>query len=255
MGATDVPIHDPSKHARIQDSSHVHLDAVTPPTAAARQTHARVISTSPLQVTPQLLLQPLPRLAHAAFRETGSNILLSVLPSCPVSKGSLQGIIMVLRDAAAHAQQQHAGPAGTDKDKDRAALPATRRSERCLPSTPSTTTTSSSSKSSNTPLLHSVTRRRRRSGGNEAAMEPAKPSLAGERTMSPEEYSALPRSIQYVPSSCLPETRAACTWPSRAFACLLHQCLINTGATVHVIRTENHMCFSASNARSILPLQ
>jgi len=53
-------------------------------------THANVISTSPLQVTLQRLLQPeepSPRHAHAhayaAFRVTGSNILFSVLPSCP----------------------------------------------------------------------------------------------------------------------------------------------------------------------------
>lgn len=56
--------------------------ASMPPTAA-RQSHVRDISTSPLQVTPQRPLQPLPRLAHAAFRVTGSDILLSVLPSCP----------------------------------------------------------------------------------------------------------------------------------------------------------------------------
>jgi len=99
---------------------------------------------------------------------------------------------MVLRDAAAAHTQQHAGLAGTDKDS-RAALPATRRRrECCLPTT--TPPTSSSSKSSNTPLLQSVTRSRRRSGENEPVMF----SLAGERMMSAEEYSALPRSIQYV---------------------------------------------------------
>jgi hypothetical protein len=175
------------------------LDAVTPPTRQihARAVHIAVISTSPLQVTPQRPLQPLPRLAHAAFRVTGSNILLSVHPSC--SQG-----IMVLRDAAAAHSQQHAGPAGTDKDS-RAALPATRRRrECCLRTTPPT---SSSSKSSNTPLLQSVTKSRRRSSDSDPVMF----SLAGERMMSQEEYSALPRSIQYVSSPCPSETRAACT--------------------------------------------
>ena len=91
VGAMDCAM-IPRKHTRIQDSSYVHTwtPAVTPPT---RQIHARaviiaVISTSPLQVTPQRLLQPLPRLAHAAFRVTGSNILPSVLPSCPSSRAA-----------------------------------------------------------------------------------------------------------------------------------------------------------------------
>lgn len=91
VGAMDCAM-IPRKHTRIQDSSYVHTwtPAVTPPT---RQIHARaviiaVISTSPLQVTPQRLLQPLPRLAHAAFRVTGSNILPSVLPSCPSSRAT-----------------------------------------------------------------------------------------------------------------------------------------------------------------------
>lgn len=133
----------------------------------------------------------------------------------PVIKGNSQGIIMVLRDAAAAHTQHHAGPAGTDKDS-RAALPATRRRrECCLLTTPPT---SSSSKSSNTPLLYSVTRSRRRSSDNDPVMF----SLAGERMMSQEEYSALPRSIQYVSSPCPSETRVACTRPSCAFACLLH---------------------------------
>lgn len=78
-------------HESIQDSSFVRLDTATPPTAAARQTHASVISTSSLQVTPQRLLQPSPR--HASpFRVTGSNILPSVHPSWAVSKARYNGL-------------------------------------------------------------------------------------------------------------------------------------------------------------------
>ena len=159
---------------------------------------------------------------------------------------------MVLRDAAAAHTHQHAGPAGTDKDS-RAALPETRRRrECCLPTT--TPPTSSSSKSSNTPLLQSVTRSRRRSGENEPVMF----SLAGERMMSAEEYSALPRSIQYVfPLLALLKLEPAALDRVCAFACLLHVSSSTRVSTrPHVIRAQDRPAHARqTETPSILPLQ
>lgn len=161
---------------------------------------------------------------------------------------------MVLRDAAAAHSQQHAGPAGTDKDS-RAALPAPRRRrECCLPKTPPT---SSSSKSSNTPLLQSVPRSRRRSG----EIEPVMFSLAGERMMSSEEYSALPRSIQYVSSPYPSETQRPAL-DRHVHICVFAPCLIiNTNVRPHVIRARepeighHHMHAKLKPHQSKLPLQ
>lgn len=105
---------------------------------------------------------------------------------------------MVLRDAGV----QNVGPASTNS-RAAASSPspyssATRRLE-CLPTPPSrhgskrngTTTTNPSST-----LLRNMTKGRRRSNeGDTGAF-----SLSGERMMSPEEFDALPSSIQYVGS-------------------------------------------------------
>lgn len=156
---------------------------------------------------------------------------------------------MVLRDAAAAHTQHHAGPAGTGTDNISRAATRRRRRERCLLTTPPTT--SQSSKSSNTPLLYSVTRSRRRSSDSDPVMF----SLAGERMMSQEEYSALPRSIQYVSSPCLSETRVVCTRPSCALACLLHFSSARVPA-VHVIRGQDRPAHARqTETPSILPLQ
>jgi hypothetical protein len=101
---------------------------------------------------------------------------------------------MGIHDAAGSQYQ------GTDS-----CLLATRRRE-CLP-TPlgrnnsvrhNTTNTTTTTTTASSGLFGSMNRSRRRSGDN----EPAAYSLAGERMMSAEEYSALPRSIQYV--TCFP---------------------------------------------------